>query len=164
MIGSRRPLTGLDEASQYRNNEARLAARECVKAIRNQCIGKFSSEPTPMTLYRPDWRGAIISEARQCMIRNIATCVAADTVPFACNVDSLYFVSDHREVSQIPLRLGRQMGQYKHLGTFPLAQVAPWLDGTLTALVTRIKTLQEENSHAWKESSLPRPTRYTCAG
>jgi hypothetical protein len=146
----------LNEASQYRNNEARLAARECVKAIRKQCIGKFSSEPTPMTRSGPDWRGAMISEARQCMIRNIATCVAADAVPFACNVDSLYFVSNHREVSQILLRLGNQMGQYKHLGTFPLAEAGP-----VVRWDTHCFGDEDQNPARGK---LPCPTRYTCAG
>ena len=139
---------GLNDASWYRHEEARLAARECVKAIRNQSIGKFSSLPTPQTLYRPDWRGAIISEARACMIRNIATCAAAGVVPFACHVDSLYVVSEHQEVSHLPLRVRSEMGHYKHLGAFPLLELAPWLDGSLTSLLSGIKTLQEEAHHA----------------
>jgi len=64
---------------------------------------------TPGSLYRPDWRSALVARARVNLLRN------ADkhgVYPFAADVDQFFFTSDSPDPASVGLPMGDGLGEY----------------------------------------------------
>jgi hypothetical protein len=99
-------------------------ALAAVKSLYTKGLGNLAShskrEATEaIDLYRPDWRHAIVAMARANILRNT---VKAGVEPFAIRTDAIHLISDSADplVAGKGLRQGRELGQWKHIGTIPL--------------------------------------------
>jgi hypothetical protein len=92
---------------------------------------------------RPDWRLAIIAQARVNLHRTLTAKLAAP--PFAALVDGLCFATDEADplafAARIGLRLGSRLGQWSHEGTAALPPLVDHLDqaGSAAAVVKILK-------------------------
>jgi hypothetical protein len=84
---------------------------------------------------RPDWRLAIIAQARVNLHRTLTAKLAAP--PFAALVDGLCFASNEADplafAAAIGLPVGSRLGQWSHEGTAALPPLVDQLDGAASA-------------------------------
>jgi len=64
---------------------------------------------TPGSLYRPDWRSALVARARVNLLRNVDK---HGVQPFAADVDQFFFTSDSPDPASVGLPMGDGLGEY----------------------------------------------------
>ncbi len=64
---------------------------------------------TPGSLYRPDWRSALVARARVNLLRNVDK---HGVHPFAADVDQFFFTSDSPDPASVGLPMGDGLGEY----------------------------------------------------
>jgi len=64
---------------------------------------------TPGSLYRPDWRSALVARARVNLLRNIDK---HGVYPFAADVDQFFFTSNSLDPASVGLPMGDGLGEY----------------------------------------------------
>ena len=119
----------------YQQAAARQLAYQAVKAIYTQAIGWLSSTAWDREgdeLWRPDWRDAIIGQARTNLFRNILGFVQSRHVPWMAGADCLYFISDDPDpLSAKPdkMKIGEALSDYKVKdAAIPLEELLPLID------------------------------------
>lgn len=123
------------DGERFPDSDARELACAAVKAVYTQSIGWLSSRLWAReghALYRPDWRDAIIAQARANLLRTAESCTAAGVPPFMVGADCLYFTSNEPDpVRALPpaLTLGQTLRDFKVKdAAVPLADLLPLLD------------------------------------
>lgn len=103
-------------------------AAAAVKACYRAGIGRLGStrrgDPAS-PLYQPVWRHLVIAEARGRVWRRIR---ATGQVPLAVEVDGAWWITPHEDPAEaadwLNLPIGRDLGQWKHLGSGPASAAA----------------------------------------
>ena len=104
------------------------AALRLIKRTYAHTIGGFAGhwrEPGD-ELYRPDWRHAIIANARANLYRRIIRAAAEDGAPFAVDVDAVWIASAteaHGGRAGAALGLGDGPGSFRHVGSAPMGRL-----------------------------------------
>ena len=119
----------------YPHAEARQLAYQAIKAIYTQSIGWLSSTAWDREgddLWRPDWRDAIIGQARANLFRNILTFVKSGHIPWMAGADCLYFVSDDPDpltAKPEKMSIGDTLRDFKIKdAAIPLEELLPLID------------------------------------
>lgn len=91
-------------------------------------LGKPPAKNRPRpAYYRPDWRHAVIAEARANLARKLHTAAEAGRFPLAIATDCVLYASSEADpAAAVPagFRLGTGLGQFKPAGTARMADVA----------------------------------------
>lgn len=128
--------------------EAR-AALAVVKLAYVKAFGRFESPEQGYgpELFRPDWTAQVIAQARVNLYRRLRRLAWP---PFAVDVDALYFAAptaDPAEAARLlGLPLGFGLGQFKHIGTAPLAA----LDGLDLTAGREVAALRTALAERWQ--------------
>jgi len=143
------------DTSSYKNDLARTIALDQVKRIYTRFTGLLGYHPADgeaqRWYYRPDWRNAVVSEAKHRMFLTIKSFCESNPHLVAVYVDGLYLVSRSEDVNLTGIELSQQLGKYKRDATYPLDDVKHLLTDqpyTLVAGLADLERLWEAKSNA----------------
>ena len=123
---ARKGLIGLDDG----DSRAVLAA---VKGTYRHGVGRLdatANRDSGNRLWRPDWRHAVMAQARYTVTYRMTTAADTGRFPLAIATDAVVYATDAPlSVDAVPagFRHGDELGAVKHLGRVPLADVVDLL-------------------------------------
>ncbi len=153
-------LRGARTTLQGDTTPAGALALRALKLTYSLTISGFNSpwhREKRSSLYRPDWRHAILAQANANLSRALHKMDQAGYTPVAVHKDAVYLVSDEPDpVAACPpsVTLGTGLGHFKvQDAAIPLDLVLPAFDGTRGGLGTLLKLLKPLRERAAVEGA-----------
>ncbi len=119
------------DTTRYKNELARAIALKQCKLIYTRFTGLLGHKPgeneTRHWYNRPEWRNAIVGEAKRRMFVTLKRLLDQGVQPIAVYVDGLYLISNEPDIAASispAIELSQQLGKYKLDDMFLLSDVA----------------------------------------